>query len=940
MTSPIPMLDLAPKRKKPLSLWNPLDYVVLLYWAFYFPQALHWYLHTFEKVESTHGNRGLRNFLQIMREDAVQRNLILQALSLRLIVTIGFSLLLMQFQISLIDWVGIVLGIIIVSLFSTVFGVARGMPASIGFGIVGSIIGGTTFGVSKSIATIIFYWATPNNITIPTAIYSLSFGLATGVAGAIAVSLAFSTTGGVTLNLIRCAALYVAGGLAGGVALEITISIYFSFKPNLPIDILQLSLASGLAFAIGFSLGGNIAGLRILEFLLAWIPAKVIGKNLQQAYLLPSRVTILPLPGLRNWLRTQLQHDPTAGLLNIDQLLRHSMQFIPAVAAINDWLADIPKEQLYSRVNSLAHAPYDWQIVFLGSAPFSALIRQEISGGFVLLPKSLREKLQKHWDISLRLDTPAHAACAGYWQLHMQNTNDAAKAFAHTRHIPHGEIMYQIAQALDLGRQVETLAGLAVWESESIWLERDFEDPLRPEMIAVLRFLRAVSREASIATISYSKLNRSAALSRAVVALNELLNDLPLICPELERPLVQEIIQKWAAILTLEAGKAGQATITQPVENPFVVGNPVTGGIFVGREEIFRRIEELWGNTITQNVPSLVLFGHRRMGKSSILQNLGRRRFGADTIVAQFTMQRVGRVKNTGELLGIFASKMHEALTERGTFVQEPDFASFEQAPYIAFDRFLTVVRQNIRSRRLILTIDEFELIEDTIHRGAVDAELLGYLRGVIHSERWFVLALAGLHTLEEMTADYWNPLFSSVTPVRVSFLTWEATANLLANPTEDFPLDFTREAIDRVYAHAHGQPFLTQLIGHTLVRLYNQSVFEDQTPREARFTAADVDEVIERAELYEQGHYYFQGVWSQAQGQPQGQLALLRALAQADMSLSQADWLSASGLDASVARESMRALLQHDVVTVNAEECYDFAVPLMRRWLRKGSVQ
>ncbi len=41
---PVPKLDLAPKLKRPLSLWNPLDYLRLLYWVFYFPQALHWYV--------------------------------------------------------------------------------------------------------------------------------------------------------------------------------------------------------------------------------------------------------------------------------------------------------------------------------------------------------------------------------------------------------------------------------------------------------------------------------------------------------------------------------------------------------------------------------------------------------------------------------------------------------------------------------------------------------------------------------------------------------------------------------------------------------------------------------------------------------------------------------------------------------------------------------
>src|SRR5919202_835294 len=44
---PVPRLDLAPKLRRPLSLWNPLDYLRLLYWIFLFPQALRKYVHVY-----------------------------------------------------------------------------------------------------------------------------------------------------------------------------------------------------------------------------------------------------------------------------------------------------------------------------------------------------------------------------------------------------------------------------------------------------------------------------------------------------------------------------------------------------------------------------------------------------------------------------------------------------------------------------------------------------------------------------------------------------------------------------------------------------------------------------------------------------------------------------------------------------------------------------
>ena len=47
----VPRLDLAPRLKRPLQLWNPLDYLRLLYWVFFFPQALRWYVEAFAAPE-------------------------------------------------------------------------------------------------------------------------------------------------------------------------------------------------------------------------------------------------------------------------------------------------------------------------------------------------------------------------------------------------------------------------------------------------------------------------------------------------------------------------------------------------------------------------------------------------------------------------------------------------------------------------------------------------------------------------------------------------------------------------------------------------------------------------------------------------------------------------------------------------------------------------
>jgi hypothetical protein len=116
--------------------------------------------------------------------------------------------------------------------------------------------------------------------------------------------------------------------------------------------------------------------------------------------------------------------------------------------------------------------------------------------------------------------------------------------------------------------------------------------------------------------------------------------------------------------------------------------------------------------------------------------------------------------------------------------------------------------------------------------------------------------AFAGLHTLEEMTADYFAPFFASILPVRVGFLDRPTTRQLLANPDLDYPLDFKPDLLDEAHALTHGQPYLIQLIGFHLTRHYNTQVFEQNRPRDAKFNLDDLTTILDNPDFYTSGRY------------------------------------------------------------------------------------
>ena len=122
-TQTVPKLDLAPKLNRPLSLWNPLDYLRLLYWVFFFPQAIRWYV---EKFGTTQYNRreGARALLVVLQRDEIQRNLVLQSLLLNMLVPVLAGLLAQFFGLPW-SWFGVAVRVAVGVAFGETFEIGR-----------------------------------------------------------------------------------------------------------------------------------------------------------------------------------------------------------------------------------------------------------------------------------------------------------------------------------------------------------------------------------------------------------------------------------------------------------------------------------------------------------------------------------------------------------------------------------------------------------------------------------------------------------------------------------------------------------------------------------------------------------------------------------------------------------------------------------------------
>ncbi len=907
--TPVPRLDLAPKLKRPLSLWNPLDYLRLLYWVFYFPQAFRWYVDTFGGGYIQDTEMNWRKVWKLLQENAIHRNLSFQGLLLIIFTPFVLSGILESIGIS-VTWIGVGFGV--------AFGVANAM----------------TFVVANA----------------------LGFGVAFGVANSVAFGVANGVTSGVTLGLANGVALGLANGVANGVTSGVANGVAFGVAFGLAFGMAVGSVAFGVVvsgLAIGMAIG--VAILRPES----WLIGLCFNiRYLQKSSLLFLRITSLPIPLLSARLRKWLQQDWEMGLYNVNQLLAYTLQFIPVVKAVNQILAKTPSEQIMYRVSQLAEAPFDWKLVGFASASLTKQMNLQLLRGFLFI-RYWKEPFFPPLRVEIRLDTPARATAAGFWYLHEKKPKQAEEAFAVVRSILYGEEMYTLAQNLAVfhhAKDFDDIVNISVETRYIASLQSSQESLLRPKTWQAISSLHRVVEDAQLVKRSVSRTIRAFALNRAQGELTNILKN-PETLPQAERGLILDIAETWQKALLQIAGEVGEISITKPVRNPYIIGDPVIGEKFVGREEVMRELKELWVRG--EQLQSVVIYGHRRMGKTSILRNAANS-VGSGVKVAYVNMLNAGNIsEGVGEVLMAICDAVSEAVN-----VPPPDDEKLLQVPYRTFERYLKQVAQtrsiteNVETgyiaslQGLIIAIDEFEVIEELIAAGTIPDNFLGYLRGLLQMNSKIAFTFAGLHTLEEMTADYFQPFFASVIPIHVGFMERAVTRQILANPslvnpninkedlenTEDFLLDYKPEALDKIYELTHGQPYLVQLIGFVLVRRYNHQVFELGRDREPVFTVEDVEAVINNTEFFKRGRYYFDGVWSQAKQGAKGQQAILRLLAPHPEGLSYDSAIaefSKEGFDEKNLEEAIKTLHRHDVVEENQGQL-SIIVELFRLWLLK----
>lgn len=147
--------------------------------------------------------------------------------------------------------------------------------------------------------------------------------------------------------------------------------------------------------------------------------------------------------------------------------------------------------------------------------------------------------------------------------------------------------------------------------------------------------------------------------------------------------------------------------------------------------------------------------------------------------------------------------------------------------------------------KRLVLAIDEFEVIEGMIREQQIKPAFLSYLRSLIQEHHWLGVIFAGLHKMDEMGKDYQSAFYSQVQYVRVGYLSEASARKLITLPKPRFSLEYTPQLADRIYQLTSGQPYLIQRLGFELVMLWNDRFFQSGQVPPRLLTLDDLHQVL-----------------------------------------------------------------------------------------------
>ncbi|MBV9615990.1 MAG: AAA family ATPase, partial [Ktedonobacteraceae bacterium] len=296
-----------------------------------------------------------------------------------------------------------------------------------------------------------------------------------------------------------------------------------------------------------------------------------------------------------------------------------------------------------------------------------------------------------------------------------------------------------------------------------------------------------------------------------------------------------------------------KSTVFKPIPNPYTSGTPVhDASMFYGREEDLEFLKENLSN-VTGNIV-IILYGQRRSGKTSLLYQLINTPILDPHIPIYIDMQNEAYKMSVASLLRSIAFSIHKELKKRKLEIERPGMKDFVEDPTFSFNLFLNDVEVLLGKRRLVILIDEFEVLEHEVTKQAMDPEIFGYLRSLMQHRRSINFLVAGTHRIEQLTAGYRSVFFNIARHYQLKNLSAKAATQLIVQPVQGF-LEYDPFSVKKIRQLTADQPYLIHLVCRSLIEHCNLQ-------QKCYVTINDINIALDR--VIETGKAHFGWIWDQ----------------------------------------------------------------------------
>lgn len=365
------------------------------------------------------------------------------------------------------------------------------------------------------------------------------------------------------------------------------------------------------------------------------------------------------------------------------------------------------------------------------------------------------------------------------------------------------------------------------------------------------------------------------------------------------------------------------------VKNPYTL-NVVFGLGFYGRKNDIQNVVDRLRGLERDN--ALLIWGQKRIGKTSLLLHLESFVLPGSTYRPVFvSMEAI-----SGESTAIFLHRLAFEMAKKIESVSAPTVNEMRQEPMVSFYDFIDKIERVLGPHRLLVILDEFQLLGRLKEEGMTREVLFTTLRDLVQHNITvnFLFSGGGLPSRLLDQAGV-KALLSSVDPIRLGPLKKEEARALITQPKES--LIYEEAAIEKLLAVTACCPAYIQYLCRNLVNVGRHN---------DRISVLHVEQVISNTMLWQPrlepfiSHFWQMGLRDTEQAE-NNKLVLSVVADQARSS----EWVTfdtiAAKLYKRIAEQELmtiiRELIEYGSLIKSKELRYKIMLPLLERWFQEA---